>query len=75
MSAAKVDVYADHVSISDDAGEIVYWDSAEWTEDPSILPAIVQAVVLALTNGPEAVRKQIIGLSPSTLERLRIVKG
>lgn len=47
MARCRVECTNDHISISDDKGEIVYWDRAEWKEDPILLPIIANACYLA----------------------------
>lgn len=55
-------VFINHqtIRIADAEGrEIVMWERSEWREDPSIVPSIVNAVRLALAEGPEAVAERI----------------
>jgi hypothetical protein len=55
-----VEITGDGVYIHDLQGEeIVCWVESEWTEDPSIVPTILNAVKIALTKGPEEVRRII----------------
>lgn len=55
----SVEAEYDFVSISDENGEIVYWDVVEWQEDPSVTISIVNAVSIALTLGAEELRKML----------------
>ncbi len=47
MARYKVECKEDHISISDDKGEVVYWDRAEWRDDPLLVPTIAHACYLA----------------------------
>jgi len=49
----------DYIYIADDEGEIVYWDAAEWHEDPDLIVQITEAIRLAYTEGTEALRKRL----------------
>ncbi len=57
---ATVEVLGEHISISDENGEIIYWDQEEWMSDPTIVPAIVNAVTIGLSDGGAELRR-IIG--------------
>lgn len=48
------------ICISDEDGEIVYWDRAEWEEDPDVVAVIANAVKLYYTEGPAALRRRIL---------------
>ena len=56
-SKAKAFICSTYISLSDQFGEIVYWDAREWKEDPSITPKIAFAIRMLYERGPEAVRK------------------
>lgn len=56
---ATVEVLGEHISISDANGEIIYWDQQEWMDDPTIVPAIVNAVTIGLEQGGTALRHVI----------------
>jgi hypothetical protein len=43
----KIKRTKDYVSISDSKGEVVYWDSQEWKDDPSVKLSINHAIKLA----------------------------
>jgi hypothetical protein len=52
-SAANVIITKTHVQINDDDGEeIVYWDHAEWEEDPSLAVTIAQYIQDFYVIGP-----------------------
>jgi len=56
----NVTVEKDHVLIFDDDGqEIVIWVSDEWEEDPTIIPAIRNAIRLANQGKVEDMKKAI----------------
>jgi hypothetical protein len=59
MSKPVVFIGYDCIFIADNEGEIVYWDSAEWHEDPDIIVPITEAIRLALTEGAEALREHL----------------
>ena len=47
----RVEIEADGIYITKDNGEeVVMWDEQEWRDDPTVVPAIANAVRLALTN-------------------------
>ncbi len=49
-----------HVAIFDETGkELVYWDEAEWVEDPSVTTAIANAIKIFYTEGPRGVRERL----------------
>ena len=53
----KVDICKEEITISTENGlEVVHWVEDEWNEDPSIVPAIANAIHLAHTNPYELVR-------------------
>lgn len=55
-----VEVNDGGVYIYDNNGEeIVCWVKSEWEEDPTIVPAIINAVNIVLTLGPDELRKMI----------------
>ena len=44
----KVDICEEEITISTEDGlEVVHWTCDEWNEDPSIVPAIANAIYLA----------------------------
>jgi len=47
------------IYISDDLGEIVCWVQDEWEEDPTIVPAICNAIKMFYLDGPAALRASI----------------
>lgn len=53
---AQVVVTGDFVVLGDSNGEIVAWNESEWREDPSIVPAIINAVRVGLAEGGPALR-------------------
>lgn len=59
MSVPVVFIGSDYISISDEKGEIVYWDCQEWYDDPDIIVPITEAIRLALTEGGDAVRARL----------------
>lgn len=50
---------SDHIAISDNFGEIVYWNRTEWEEDSSVVTAIANAIRLYYKEGPEALRQLV----------------
>ncbi len=55
----KLQVYQseDYIAIVEGDNELVGWSKDEWIEDPeTVVPAIVNAVCVALTN-PEELKK------------------
>jgi hypothetical protein len=57
-----VELTEDAVYIHDtDGDEIVCWVQSEWEDDPTIVPSIINAVKVVLTEGPDALRKMISG--------------
>ena len=47
----KVEILEEEITISlEDGTEVVHWVEDEWLEDPTIVPAIAEAVNLAYTN-------------------------
>jgi len=50
----------DYISIHDSQDkEVVYWDSAEWAEDPETAQAILRAMTTAVDTGVGAVAERI----------------
>jgi hypothetical protein len=47
------------IEITDADGEIVMWDVAEWTEDPSLVFVIVRAAREALLEGGAGIRRRL----------------
>ena len=39
-----------HISIHDGEDEVFYWDKKEWHDDPDVIVAISNAIVIALTD-------------------------
>lgn len=56
---ARVVFHEEGISIIDWEGEIVYWHKDEWAEDPEVVFSIANAIVIALTESPAAVKKLI----------------
>lgn len=50
----------DSVSLFDGTEELAVWTQQEWTEDPSIVFAILTAATLGFTHGPDAVRARLL---------------
>lgn len=46
----RIELGEDHVTIYHHDEEVVHWLQDEWEEDPSIVPSIANAVMLACTN-------------------------
>ena len=59
MNNVELDFAADAIYIRDDEGEIVSWVMQEWIDDPKVVLSIVNAVRIALQDGPEALRATI----------------
>ena len=53
----KVEVCEEEITISTEDGlEVVHWVCDEWEEDPTIVPAIANAIHLAYTDPKELIR-------------------
>lgn len=65
MSGIVVDITGEYgndtggIHVSDEHGEIVMWDSAEWQEDPSLVFVIASAIREGYENGPGSLRARI----------------
>lgn len=46
----KIEISDDYIAILHHDEEVVGWHQDEWNEDPSIVPSIANAVLLASTN-------------------------
>lgn len=57
--ASTVDVSEDEVRLMDGEHEIVCWVKDEWEADPSIVPAIVNAIKILYERGPKELRDSI----------------
>lgn len=55
----SIEILQDSIAIRDTSGEIVYWHESEWIEDPSTVLAIANAIRIACTQGPLAIRALI----------------
>jgi hypothetical protein len=55
----KIDINAEYIQICDEHGEIVYWDRAEWLDDPNIVIPIANAIMLALTKDGQTLRDKL----------------
>ena len=55
---------ADSVYLHDDEGEIVMWTQDEWTDDPQLVPVIVNAINIGHAQGPQAVRATLSSAVP-----------
>jgi len=52
-----VEIYPEEITISTADGlEVVHWVEDEWQEDPTIVPAIANAIHLAHTEPDELIR-------------------
>ena len=52
-----VDICTEEVTVFlPDGREVVHWVNTEWEEDPSILPAIVHAVIMAYEDPETLIR-------------------
>lgn len=56
VNGVRVDIDTDAIYLVDDATdkEIVMWSDAEWIEDPSLVQTIVNAVLVGVTEGADA---------------------
>ena len=54
-----IQIEDDHVTISDEHGEIAHWVSDEWEEDSTVTAAIANAINVYHTEGAKALRKRI----------------
>lgn len=50
------DIYGYSVSLQDAAGEIVSWSASEWIESPDVVAYIVDAIMIGIVDGPDALR-------------------
>ncbi|KAB7835698.1 hypothetical protein [Streptomyces mobaraensis] len=50
----------DSVTLFDGTEELAVWTQQEWTEDPSVVFAILNAAMLGFTRGPDAVRARLL---------------
>lgn len=55
----KITVCEEAVYIHDSLGEIVSWNSDEWTSDDTVPVCMVNAVIYAMENGGIALRELI----------------
>ena len=55
----RADVQESYIAMFDGDQELVYWDEAEWMEDPSLAVNIANAVHIGYTQGAHAVRNII----------------
>ncbi|MGF0347707.1 hypothetical protein ACQR3P_29120 [Rhodococcus sp. IEGM1300] len=54
---ANVHIEEDKITITDRFGfEIVMWHEDEWTEDPSVVFSIANAIFIATTEGERALK-------------------
>ena len=61
--AMQIKFHDDAIEIADGDEEVLYWHKDEWREDPDIVPSIVNAVFLALTQ-PDALLRILRCLDP-----------
>ncbi|WP_327391348.1 hypothetical protein OG728_38360 (plasmid) [Streptomyces microflavus] len=50
----------DSIRLLDGLRELVMWSQQEWTEDPNVVFAILNAAMLGFTDGPDAVRARLL---------------
>lgn len=55
----SIEIENDHVTISDQHGEIAHWIVDEWTKDPSMATAMANAIKIFYEQGPGVLRKLI----------------
>lgn len=69
-SSKNVEIFNDEVTIYDDNGqEVVKWISDEWKEDPSIIPAIKNAIKLAKQGRIDEIKERIGFIERGTVDR------
>lgn len=57
------------IYLYDDRDELVMWDSAEWTEDPSLVYVIAEVIRLGYEKGADAVRHRVAANRPEETAR------
>ncbi len=66
----NVEIFTDSVHIYDNNGqEVVMWDSKEWKDDPSIIPAIKNYIKLAKEGRVDEIKKMVGFIERGTVDR------
>jgi hypothetical protein len=58
-TSANVEVDEGGIYLKDGDEEIVCWVRDEWEEDPTVVQAIANAIVMLYEKGPDALRRSI----------------
>jgi len=59
LESISVSAMADYICLSDEDGEIVYWDRQEWLDDPDLCVTIAATINYGMTHGAVAVRSML----------------
>jgi hypothetical protein len=52
-------ITGEDITLLDDDKELIYWHADEWIGDPSLVPAIANAIRLGYVGGAAAVKERL----------------
>lgn len=72
MSGFAVEIFGEYgepdgsIHLMDGQTELVMWDSAEWTEDPSLVFVIAEAIRIGYVDGPHVIASRLATVRPES---------